>query len=282
MVGVQATVRSGARRLRPQVRPYMPATIGSAHRSLLRDRSRSAADRAQRKAPAGGGHHIDRLLDALAMKSHSLARSDVMADPPTPSDLRRSPFASMDDEFARFQAELESLQGGDAGDQDTAAVPPAAQPQTHVPPVATAAPRHAAPAHLSRPAAVIARPAAPASTVQAPDQARLCVRARHTRTLQCLTPRACCQGGAQQLYGSASLPRLPYVPLPLPPVAHRPPQPVVPLQQPRQQTQQQQQQQVAHVRSAAGEKWVDPTMADWPDSACSRVCACNLSPMLAR
>jgi hypothetical protein len=213
---------------------------------------------------------------------YSLAHSDVMSAPPRLLISAGPLFASMDDEFARFQAELESLQGGGAGDQDTVAAPPTAQPQTHVPPVATAAPRHAAPAHLSRPAAVIARPAAPASTVQAPDQARLFVRARHTRTLQCLTPQACCQGGAQQLYGSASLPRLPYVPLPPPPVAYRPPQPVVPLQQPRQQTQQQQQQQVAHVRSAAGEKWVDPTMADWPDSACSRVCAFNLSPLLAR
>ena len=28
---------------------------------------------------------------------------------------------------------------------------------------------------------------------------------------------------------------------------------------------------VVHVRTSAGEKWIDPTLAEWPESACGSV-----------
>ena len=174
----------------------------------------------------------------------------------------------MEDEFARFQAELGALEQADTPGEGQQQKPVEA-PTPHVvaPPVSAA--------QVSRPA-VIARPAAPAS-VQAAAQLpgrrdhygvrplRPSLFTTHALTLTHATPHF--QGPPT----GAALPPPPAAFAPLPPApvlpfAYRAP-PLHPPPASHAAQQHGQQEKVVHVRSAAGEKWVDPTMADWPDSA---------------
>ena len=175
----------------------------------------------------------------------------------------------MEDEFARFQAELGALEQADTPGEEQQQKQPVEAPTPHVvaPPVSAA--------QVSRPA-VIARPAAPAS-VQAAAQLpgrrdhygvrplRPSLFTTHALTLTHATPHF--QGPPT----GAALPPPPAAFAPLPPApvlpfAYRAP-PLHPPPASHAAQQHGQQEKVVHVRSAAGEKWVDPSMADWPDSA---------------